>query len=430
MSLTDNMDLNIQTPLTTSGPTWAAQINNNFSIIDGHNHTPGKGASLSQASITISGNYAFNTFRIVDAGSIQFTDLTVAPSGSGDINGIFSVNGDMYWVNAAGVAVKITSGSGINISSVGTIGGDYGQSGVTASALYSDTTKTFSWTQASGIAAKMAAGSLIIYHESTGVQGVTLASKAATAQYTLSFPTVAPTTTNMLRAYDAAGDSIFKTITTDGTLAVTPSASTFAFSLPQSIAAAATPTFAGLTLTAFSGVLKATAGVLSASAIVNADISASAGIVDTKLATISTAGKVSNSATTATSANTASAIVARDGNGDVTVRNVNATAIGTSTVSASSTITATGGVGTDGSLFLKYKRITGTTGNINTNTSIAHGLTKANIISVSGRVGDYMVPGHVNSSNYFSIYIDNTNVNVFNAAVSAGETITLLITYV
>ena len=57
-------------------------------------------------------------------------------------------------------------------------------------------------------------------------------------------------------------------------------------------------------------------GVLSSSLIVNADVSASAAIADTKLATISTAGKVSNSATTATSANTASAIVARDSNGN------------------------------------------------------------------------------------------------------------------
>ena len=47
--------------------------------------------------------------------------------------------------------------------------------------------------------------------------------------------------------------------------------------------------------------------------IVNADINSSAGIVDTKLATISTAGKVSNSATTATASDTTSAIVARDG---------------------------------------------------------------------------------------------------------------------
>jgi hypothetical protein len=50
--------------------------------------------------------------------------------------------------------------------------------------------------------------------------------------------------------------------------------------------------------------------------IVNADINASAAIVDTKLATIATAGKVSNSATTAASANTASAIVARDASGN------------------------------------------------------------------------------------------------------------------
>src|SRR6185295_1708793 len=50
--------------------------------------------------------------------------------------------------------------------------------------------------------------------------------------------------------------------------------------------------------------------------IVNADVDPAAAIVDTKLATISTAGKVANSATTATSANTANAIVARDASGN------------------------------------------------------------------------------------------------------------------
>src|SRR5262249_8838425 len=74
-----------------------------------------------------------------------------------------------------------------------------------------------------------------------------------------------------------------------------------------------------LTVTPFStaGVVHNNAsGLLSSSLIVNADVSASAAIVDTKLATISTAGKVSNSATTATSANTSNAIVARDGSGN------------------------------------------------------------------------------------------------------------------
>ncbi len=58
--------------------------------------------------------------------------------------------------------------------------------------------------------------------------------------------------------------------------------------------------------------------------IVDADVSASAGIVDTKLATISTAGKVSNSATTATNLNTASAIVARDASGNFSAGTITA----------------------------------------------------------------------------------------------------------
>jgi hypothetical protein len=62
--------------------------------------------------------------------------------------------------------------------------------------------------------------------------------------------------------------------------------------------------------------------------IVNADIAAGAGIVDTKLATIATAGKVSNSATTAASANTASAIVARDASGNFTAGTITAALTG------------------------------------------------------------------------------------------------------
>jgi hypothetical protein len=62
--------------------------------------------------------------------------------------------------------------------------------------------------------------------------------------------------------------------------------------------------------------------------IVNADVAAAAGIVDTKLATISTAGKVSNSATTATNANTASAIVARDASGNFSAGTITAALTG------------------------------------------------------------------------------------------------------
>jgi hypothetical protein len=66
-----------------------------------------------------------------------------------------------------------------------------------------------------------------------------------------------------------------------------------------------------------------TSTMIANGTIVNADINASAAIVDTKLATIATAGKVSNSATTATDANTASAIVARSAAGNFNITSIN-----------------------------------------------------------------------------------------------------------
>ena len=79
---------------------------------------------------------------------------------------------------------------------------------------------------------------------------------------------------------------------------------------------------------------------IAAGVIVDADINASAAIVDTKLATISTAGKVSNSATTATNANTASAIVARDASGNFTAGTITAALTGNASGSAA-TFTST-----------------------------------------------------------------------------------------
>jgi hypothetical protein len=64
---------------------------------------------------------------------------------------------------------------------------------------------------------------------------------------------------------------------------------------------------------------------ISSGVIVNADINANAAIADTKLATISTAGKVSNSATTATAANTASTIVLRDASNNFSAETITAT---------------------------------------------------------------------------------------------------------
>jgi hypothetical protein len=110
-----------------------------------------------------------------------------------------------------------------------------------------------------------------------------------------------------------------------------------------------------------------TSGMILDGTILNADINASAGIVDTKLATISTASKVSNSATTAASANTASAIVARDASGNFTAGTVTANLTGnvtgnlTGTASAATLAAAATALATGRTISLTGD-VTGTTG--------------------------------------------------------------------
>lgn len=78
--------------------------------------------------------------------------------------------------------------------------------------------------------------------------------------------------------------------------------------------------------------------VITAGVIVDADINAGAAIADTKLGTIATTGKVSNSATTATSAPaTANAIVARDPSGGFVAAGITATSINVSSYQLAST---------------------------------------------------------------------------------------------
>lgn len=91
-----------------------------------------------------------------------------------------------------------------------------------------------------------------------------------------------------------------------------------------------------------------TSTMIADGTIVNADINASAAIVDTKLATISTAGKVANSATTATNANTPSAIVARDPSGNFSAGTITAALAGNASTATAlatgQTISLTGDV--------------------------------------------------------------------------------------
>ena len=134
-----------------------------------------------------------------------------------------------------------------------------------------------------------------------------------------------------------------------------------------------------------------TTGKILNGTIVNDDISASASIVDTKLATIATANKVSNSATTATSANTNSTIVARDASGNF--------------AATTATLTSASVSG----------RFDGTTvREVVIDTSVS-----ASVVTADYSTGDIFYVGTAPSSNF--------TVNLTNAPTDNGKAITIVI---
>jgi hypothetical protein len=130
-------------------------------------------------------------------------------------------------------------------------------------------------------------------------------------------------------------DNTGKTITLGGNLATSNAFSTagnYPITLTASNNTAISLPVSG-TLATLAGTETLTNKTISASnntitGLTNSNLSGTAGITDANLATISTAGKVANSATTATDVNTANKIVARDANGDFAAGNITAALIG------------------------------------------------------------------------------------------------------
>jgi hypothetical protein len=133
------------------------------------------------------------------------------------------------------------------------------------------------------------------------------------------------------------------TSATTATLAATATA----LATPRTINGVSFDGTAAITVTAAAGTLSGTTlnatvvtSSLTAVGTIATGVWQGTAIVDTYLATISTAGKVSNSATTATANNTASAIVARDSSGNFTAGTITATSfVGTLTGNVTGNVT-------------------------------------------------------------------------------------------
>ena len=153
-----NLNLPIVGPLGTQGPDWATDINTALDLIDSHDHSPGKGKQLTLSSLIVNQPLQMNSFGITQIASLALDNLGTQPT---DANLIYEYNGELFFNDASANQVQLTSGGAINVSSLGAITGDYSTS--SADLTYSDTTKTFSFYQSTGVYASVDQGPLKIY---------------------------------------------------------------------------------------------------------------------------------------------------------------------------------------------------------------------------------------------------------------------------
>lgn len=145
MGATPNMSLDLPVVGTTVGPTWAQQLNTAFTVVDSHDHTPGNGVRIPSSALNINGIVPFNNNHLSSVKSCRFQDQAAPLSTGSDLRSLYSSGGDLYYNNGAGTFIQITSGSGLNVSSLGGFGGDYIASG--ASAIYTDSSKLYTFRQ-------------------------------------------------------------------------------------------------------------------------------------------------------------------------------------------------------------------------------------------------------------------------------------------
>ncbi len=205
---TPNMGLVLPTVSVTPGPLWATDVNAAFTVIDGHNHTVGNGVQVPTLGLNINADLTMNGYNLTGLRSTRFNNQSSTLSLSTDVGCLYVVNGNLYYNNVIGNQIQITAGAGLNATSVGGFGGDYGTS--TASAFYTSATTTFTYWSNTNVSAFTSTGAVTIHPTNSSTLGVTLSVPTSiTSSYALSLPTAAPT-----------GNPAFVTMDTSGNLGV------------------------------------------------------------------------------------------------------------------------------------------------------------------------------------------------------------------
>tara|TARA_R100000458_G_scaffold51246_1_gene51949 strand:+ start:1900 stop:2631 length:732 start_codon:yes stop_codon:yes gene_type:complete len=117
---TTYMNLTLPTVGTTVGPTWASQLNTAITSIDSHDHSSGKGATISFSSLTVNADMNFTpsttSYSLTRMKKADFIASSWADSGTFASAMYVDASGNLHYVNSTSTDIQLTSGSAINVN--------------------------------------------------------------------------------------------------------------------------------------------------------------------------------------------------------------------------------------------------------------------------------------------------------------------------
>lgn len=194
---TPYMSLMLPIPGEELGPQYATDNNNAFKLIDSHNHTPGQGVPIVSAAININADLSFNSFNITNLRSSRYSNHLAPLSLPADLNIVYVNNNELFFNDGIGNQVQLTLGGSVDTSGSGNI---TGMGSTTASVVYTNINKTFTFYSDTNTPAFIKTGPISFSNNIVSPNFITLVPNASiSSDYTWTLPATQSNTSNILQ---------------------------------------------------------------------------------------------------------------------------------------------------------------------------------------------------------------------------------------
>lgn len=183
---------------TTVGPAWATALNAALTTL-----ITSVESAVTPQGFNVNANVEFNNYQALEMGAVGFENKSAAFTGSTNIVKVYVLNGELYFNDANGSAVKITSGGGLNAAALAGIGGDYGGSNA-ASMTFTESTSTYTLLESAALRAILDCGQILIRESLTSGYAVKLTNPGGMAgDVTRTFAAALPASTSLVTCTSA-----------------------------------------------------------------------------------------------------------------------------------------------------------------------------------------------------------------------------------